>query len=117
MLEVAQAAESADLPFFLCDTTASVLQRWLEVATTVPSQYHFFRSRPFAAMAADASSSAVFFDLFPCVVGSDLLTQCRGTEHEIARKLRDISHKPTNRLRPSCGVRRTIIAQSVMLGI
>lgn len=34
MLEVAQAAEAADLPFFFCDTTASVLQTWLEVATT-----------------------------------------------------------------------------------
>lgn len=34
MLEVAQAAETADLPFFLCDTAASVLQTWLEVART-----------------------------------------------------------------------------------
>ena len=34
MLEVAQAAEPTDWLFFLCDTTASVLQSWLEVATT-----------------------------------------------------------------------------------
>lgn len=34
MLDVAQEAEPTDLPFFFCDTAASVLQSWLKVATT-----------------------------------------------------------------------------------